>query len=377
MKKLTIPFLLPPLLAGCSGLTARTPQPDTPALVFVDGQIGESTDIIAQTQRRLLPPSTPVPVRQPTPTAVAPRSAPLPVPVLQTISPAVSKSQTNPATTKNSQVDNRQTSPAGLPGLTFTGTPAPVAVLALSPVRNLTLEQWIRRIMPSGWQLDYENALRPVLNTRIVSVYTNDQWTRVLSRLLTEQAISGQVDWNQQKVTLRRAGQTTATGVQSTTMTIPAAVAPVSSGAPKNPFSGGGTSPATTPGPDKKMATTTPPAISAPPVLQKPVVSTGQPVMPVITGKTWQAPSGTTLREMLQKWAGETRCESGASLFWTVIWPNSVTDYRLDAPLTFHGTFESMLGQMFELYRTAQKPLYAEASRVQCIVSVSDTPAGH
>lgn len=126
------------------------------------------------------------------------------------------------------------------------------------------------------------------------------------------------------------------------------------------------------------MATTTPPpASSVPPVLQKPVVSTGQPVMPVITGKTWQAPSGTTLREMLLKWAGETRCESGASQYWTVIWPTSVTDYRLDAPLTFRGTFESMLGQMFELYRTAQKPLYAEASRVQCVVSVSDTPAGH
>lgn len=377
MKKRTIPFLIPPLLAGCSGFNARTPQPDTPALVFVDGQISESTDIIAQTQRRLLPPSTPVPVRQPTPTAVAPRSAPLPVPVLQTISPTVSKSQTNPATTKNSQVDNRHTSPVGLPGLTFTGTPAPVAVLALSPARNLTLEQWIRRIMPSGWQLDYENALRPVLNTRIVSVYTNDQWTRVLSRLLTEQAISGQVDWNQQKVTLRRAGQTTATGVQSTTTTIPATVKPVSTSVPKNPFSGGGATPPTTPGPDKKMGTTNPPVSPVPPVLPKPVVSTGQPVMPVITGKTWQAPAGTTLREMLLKWAGETRCESGASQYWTVIWPTSVTDYRLDAPLTFRGTFESMLGQMFELYRTAQKPLYAEASRVQCVVSVSDTPAGH
>lgn len=377
MKKRTIPFLIPPLLAGCSALTARTPQPDTPALVFVDGQISESTDIIAQTQRRLAPPSAPVPVRQTAPAAVAPRSAPLPVPVLQTISPAVSKSSTRPATTKLSQQDNRQTSPVSLPGLTFTGKPATVAVLALSSARNLTLEQWIRRIMPSGWQLEYENALRPVLNTRIVSVNTNDQWTRVLSRLLTEQAINGQVDWDRQKVTLRRAGLQAVTEGHSLATPAPVTVTPANTSAPKNPFSGGEAAKPTTSGTDKKIPIPSAPVVSSPPVAQKPVVSIGQPVAPVITGKTWQAPAGTTLRETLLKWAGETRCESGASPYWTVIWPTTVTDYRLDGPLMFRGNFESMLGQMFELYRTAQKPLYAEASRVQCIVSVSDTPAGH
>ena len=100
------------------------------------------------------------------------------------------------------------------------------------------------------------------------------------------------------------------------------------------------------------------------------------PVAPGVEGKSWLAPSGTTLREMLMKWAQDTRCESGASAHWTVIWPVTVTDYRLDAPLTFRGSFETMLGQMFELYRTAQKPLYAEASRMQCVISVTDIPAG-
>lgn len=31
--------------------------------------------------------------------------------------------------------------------------------------------------------------------------------------------------------------------------------------------------------------------------------------------------------------------------------------YRLDAPLMFRGSFESAMEQVFELYRTAQKPL--------------------
>lgn len=263
-----------------------------------------------------------------------------------------------------------------LPALTFTGTPGPVAVLSLSPVRNLTFEQWVRRIIPTGWTLNYENALRPVLNTRIVSVDTNDQWTRVLNRLLTEQSIQGQLDWDRHAVTLQRKGQTAQ-------MTVPALstgnhpAPPQASGAPRNPFSGPEVTQPITPAAVKtSTSSVTTKPVKAPTAVVKAQPATGEPVAPVVQGKAWLAPSGTTLREMLMKWAQDTRCESGASSHWTVIWPVSVTDYRLDAPLTFRGSFETMLGQMFDLYRSAQKPLYAEASRMQCVVSVTDTPAG-
>lgn len=367
MQKLVIPFLLPPLLSSCTAFQPRSVQPEIPALVFVDGQISESADIITQTQHRIAPPAaTPVPVRQ---TTVAPRpsqTAPLPRPVLQ---PAAAQLKTPTAPASKSLQTGQNTT---LPGLSFSGTPSSVAVLSLTAARNLTLEQWVRRIIPSGWTLNYENALRPALSTRIVSVDTNDQWTRVLSRLLTEQSISGQVDWNSRSVTLRRAGQTVTAPVS------PAVSASVTTGtnSARDPFSNQGTTQPSVATSGRKITATPPaPVNSAPVIAPKPQLTTGQPVAPVITGKSWLAPSGTTLREMLLKWAQETRCESGASPHWTVIWPLTVTDYRLDAPLTFRGSFESMLGQMFDLYRTAQKPLYAEASRVQCVVSVSDTPA--
>lgn len=93
--------------------------------------------------------------------------------------------------------------------------------------------------------------------------------------------------------------------------------------------------------------------------------------------KEWRAPAGTTLRENIVKWAEETKCESKASTHWIAIWPLSVTDYRLDAPLVFRGSFESTLEQVFELYRTAQKPLYAQASRMQCVIIVSESRDGH
>lgn len=385
MKKRAIPILLSPFLAGCVSLTNNPPQPDTPALVFVDGQISESTDIIAQTQRRLAPPrSTQVPVNKTLPASVPTRTAPLPIPTLQsaTTSPpkmASTASGSSPLVDSGARTNQVQqpkaNMPSSLPGLTFTGSPAPVTVLSLTPMRNLTLEQWIRHIMPSGWQLEYENALRPKLNTRIVSVYTNDQWTRVLSRLLTEQSIAGQVDWDRQMVTLRRPGEMTSTHAPSQAIpAVPVTTSATTSPA-KNPFSNGASvsTPVTTQ--DKKATSTAVSVPSVPVVPNKAQFSTGQPVTTMPIGKTWQAPSGATLREVMIKWAGETRCESGASPTWTVIWPMSVTDYRLDAPLTFQGAYESMLGQVFELYRTAKTPLYGQASRLQCVVSVSDTPS--
>ncbi|EMB9153863.1 TcpQ domain-containing protein, partial [Salmonella enterica] len=103
---------------------------------------------------------------------------------------------------------------------------------------------------------------------------------------------------------------------------------------------------------------------------------TGTPVTPVAEGKEWRAAAGTTLKENITRWAEETKCESIPSSHWMVLWPSSVKDYRLDAPLFFRGSFESVIGEVFELYRTAQIPLYAQGSRIQCIVTVSDTRDG-
>ncbi|MCB5303604.1 TcpQ domain-containing protein [Yersinia bercovieri] len=102
----------------------------------------------------------------------------------------------------------------------------------------------------------------------------------------------------------------------------------------------------------------------------KPVFSPGEPVV-VPSGQLWRAEVGSTLKETLTRWAGSAKCDNGGN--WVVIWPVSL-DYRIDAPLVFHGNFESVLVQVFDLYRQADKPLYAAASRMQCLVSVSDQP---
>lgn len=109
---------------------------------------------------------------------------------------------------------------------------------------------------------------------------------------------------------------------------------------------------------------------------------TGTPVKPVSQGKEWRAPAGTTLRENIIKWAEETKCESMASTLDGHI-VLSVTDYRLDAPLMFRGSFESAMEQVFELYRTAQNlythRLLACSASLQFLIQgmVANGMAGH
>lgn len=130
--------------------------------------------------------------------------------------------------------------------------------------------------------------------------------------------------------------------------------------------------------PIKSPSTSTPASVVTPAVpaianVDMHAFSPGKPLKIVPSGQSWHAEVGATLKESLTRWAGQASCASGGN--WVVIWPVAI-DYRIDAPLTFHGNFESMLVQLFDLYHYAEKPLFAEASRLQCLVSVSDKPGG-
>ncbi|EDJ2556552.1 hypothetical protein CE665_19600 [Salmonella enterica subsp. enterica serovar Poona] len=111
------------------------------------------------------------------------------------------------------------------------------------------------------------------------------------------------------------------------------------------------------------------PALSVPAPAPK---LTGTPITALPSGAEWKAAAGTTLKESLTAWAEKADCPNGGN--WVVIWQTPV-DYLIEAPLTFRGSFESALDQVFDLYRPAEKRLYAEAHRAQCLVSVTGHPA--
>ncbi|ENI8090733.1 TcpQ domain-containing protein [Salmonella enterica] len=181
--------------------------------------------------------------------------------------------------------------------------------------------------------------------------------------------------------TLRPGGTLATPGMASVTP-----VKPVSSSTPRNPFTGENLTGTTLSGslptapvgekpsvktPSSSTVTAVNPAMATvPAAATKPL--TGTPVTAVVSGPEWKAVSGSTLKESLTDWAGKADCASGGH--WVVIWQSS-TDYRIDAPLVFKGNFESALVQVFDLYKKADKPLFAEASRLQCLVSVTDKPA--
>lgn len=153
--------------------------------------------------------------------------------------------------------------------------------------------------------------------------------------------------------------------------------------APRNPFTGENLTGTKMPVPSSPSPVVPQPRVNTPApsavatvkpatvtgAVAKPI--TGTPVTVVASGPEWKAVAGSTLKESLTDWAGKADCSGGGH--WVVIWQTS-TDYRIDAPLVFKGNFESALVQVFDLYKKADKPLFAEASRLQCLVSVTDKP---
>lgn len=154
--------------------------------------------------------------------------------------------------------------------------------------------------------------------------------------------------------------------------------------APRNPFTGENLTGTTMPVPSSPSPVVPQPRVNTPApsavATVKPATVTGAVAKPitgtlvtvVASGPEWKAVAGSTLKESLTDWAGKADCSGGGH--WVVIWQTS-TDYRIDAPLVFKGNFESALVQVFDLYKKADKPLFAEAYRLQCLVSVTDKPA--
>lgn len=219
MQKKSLTLLLPSLLSGCSAFNA-TPVPDTtpPALVFVDGQIRESAAIITHTQKRLLPPPVTRPVTPPRPTTTA-----------------------TPSTTVSSQSTALPPRPllqaTPLSALVMTGKPGPSSVVYLREARQRTVSDWIRQLLPTGWQFRQQNAATPALNKRLPVWSVNDQWHRALNALLAGQQLYGHMDWSRKILTV------TTTATPPVDVTAPQG-SQKAADTPRNPFRGSTATPA-------------------------------------------------------------------------------------------------------------------------------------
>ncbi|VXC24438.1 Pilus assembly protein PilL [Pseudomonas sp. 8Z] len=66
--------------------------------------------------------------------------------------------------------------------------------------------------------------------------------------------------------------------------------------------------------------------------------------------QVWTAETGSTLRESVEAWAARAN--------WKVKWLAKGLDYPIEAPLTFEGTFQDAIGELFPLYDSAPRPFY-------------------
>ncbi|MBE4946856.1 MULTISPECIES: toxin co-regulated pilus biosynthesis Q family protein [unclassified Enterobacter cloacae complex] len=114
---------------------------------------------------------------------------------------------------------------------------------------------------------------------------------------------------------------------------------------------------------------TSKPAPAYPTIQQSPTASS-LPV--VIKPKSWRIEKGTTLKEGFIEWAVKTECLKDKDKKWTVQWETD-TNYRIDYPLIFTGSFEEATTKLFTLYQKAQSPLYVSGYREQCVILIKDT----
>ncbi|MGI1003523.1 TcpQ domain-containing protein [Pseudomonas aeruginosa] len=143
---------------------------------------------------------------------------------------------------------------------------------------------------------------------------------------------------------------------ESTTVLPPAA--PAKDGHPSSPP--GASAPIKLPASAVKPTPPTPASVaSTPPDKALPSAEPSRPLT-----QAWSAETGSTLRDTLEAWAKRAR--------WTVRWEPQDLNYPIEAPLTFHGSFEDAVSELFPLYDAAERPFLVNASRPQSLIIIKE-----
>lgn len=239
-----------------------------------------------------------------------------------------------------------------------------------------TLRAALRKIIPPGKTVVFDKAISAD-TPELWQWAGNDRWPFILDKLLVKRGMKATLNEKSGTVTIEPAqlAQATHLSGKGTSSPVPAA-APVkpspaavpdktltgvsvknvpSSGSRRNPFRG-----------DAAPKATVPVSSAATRIPVVPVV-----LSPVVQVRHWRIETGSTVKDWLYSQAATETCGVPGIKNWTVAWLTP-TNYRVDAPLTFDGSFREMLNRLFTLYGTAKVPLYAGVRAAQCVVSVDD-----
>lgn len=330
------------LLAGCA---SPTTVPGTPSGNVVDGLLTRSSaDIMAMQYR----------VYQTGPTAIRPQSA-------SSLSSALpgSSSLVGTSAPKSSifpkVIPQKQPAPVQSDGFVRLNGAAP------------TLRTALRKIVPSENKVEFSPDVKP--DTPELWQWTgNDRWPFVVNKMLASHGLKATINAKNKTITIEPEQHAQSAG-KVISPAVPPASPPVKgvavSATPgrkpvrgRNPFHDDQTAEKTT-------------IASKPGAPKEPVKAPVVPAKAPVPLRHWQIEPGVTLKDWLFSKAASEPCGVPGIKYWTVAWATPV-NYRIDAPLSFDGSFREMLNGLFTLYGTAKVPLYAGTRSEQCVVSVDD-----
>lgn len=241
------------------------------------------------------------------------------------------------------------------PPVSSAARPAVLTSLVTADGKNVPLYMAVRTVVPPSENVRLSRDVAHNFRTN-VSWTGNDQWPFVLQKMLRANGLEAVIDDKKHEVVIQY-GQKAGVPVKSV---ISAAINVIKATPP--------------PGDKPKDGLLHTPVVPVEtkgeqPAAKKPQVVPVAPVLPVT--KTWTANKGTTLKATYLAWAAKEKC-AALHRDWMIRW-DTETDYPIDYPLSFSSaTFEEATSQLFNLYRTAQAPLYVSGYRNQCLIVISD-----
>lgn len=241
----------------------------------------------------------------------------------------------------------------GLSHIRYTGKPQAQPALVKKDGKKQTLDSALTAIVPAGWKIITSEKLQSTFKDT-VSWQAGDQWPHTLNKLASVYGFDITLYWASSQVIVQLAVENTEQTGNTTAASKPL-------------FSDRSTAASSTSSDDSLLRTDSA-EITVP--LQS-NASAATPVPPPT--QTWHVSTGSTLKDALFTWAASVDCDTRPGQKWTIAWVTE-TNYRIDAPLEFHGDWREALNQIFRLYQRAAVPLYAGTNSAQCVLKVDDNP---
>lgn len=293
--------------------------------------------------------------------------------------------QSGPSAVRPVSPSGMKTPPLSAPAGSFTASGKAAVVAAPSPASGAgpvdgfvrqggaapTLRAALRKIVPPGHTVVFDNAVSADA-PELWQWAGNDRWPYVVDKLLATRGMKATVNAKTHTVTVEPAQRAQTARTAGTPLSPPLPATPpvklVQGGTAKavpqpvigrNPFRNDALA--------KKAAPAALPSSAS--AGRVPAVAVIPPA--VVQVRHWRIESGNTVKDWLYSQAAAETCATPGVKNWTVAWLTP-TNYRVDAPLAFNGSFREMLNQLFTLYGTAKVPLYAGVRAAQCVVAVDD-----